>query len=582
MRYSHGTLIWVKCDDGCWWPAKVRDVETEIIRLLDEPVAFCVGFYHDPNQLYPILSSDLHCIHLFHADFSSRSPEERPWFNNPTTRRAVDQALRDAGASLNASERQNTTQGIPDNIDDPLRLRGQMNEGLETPLSIDELRNIQLLISAVGGETANQLRATLARNGFEIPTRKVKRRQRQELTMRRSSRPRITTPPRRVKPTPPCEAVTAASVMSGCRLVEDDLEPQPDKTINFSAGDVAPVVARMTDHGSEVRQRGTREKSNARFVVPLSSDVLNVLRSEVFENSMRFVLSPVFRFIELLGAVEVDTEPVVCRLPSPRALRETPPDGFASNRHVLLVPLTKENYLHTSGWMVPVVVDGKNLAMILKVNGVVTPTPPNWNLAPGKEANAIKTSPVADITHLVMSQEDDLFVLEIGFTWIPDDTFLWSGIVACIFVEKIPLDTISRQIVGNYCGDASVGTAFARDGPVTCDAVRVTEVSVKVKCPLTSLPMVIPARTLTCAHMQCMELETILVRFTQSNLWNCPLCGAPSRLHEIRVNYRLKEWLDTHRNEIDRVDYIIETPLGSQLRLQWREEDVKETYFIED
>ncbi|CCW68194.1 unnamed protein product [Phytomonas sp. Hart1] len=413
-------------------------------------------------------------------------------------------------------------------------------------------------MAAVDGETGSRLRAALSRGGFAMPTGKVRR---------RPSRPRA----------PP-------AVVSKCPHNDADAKPPPAQIRRFSADETARAEAAMAGGESGTEQRPSRQRTEASVVAPLSLEVLDLLQREVFENPRRFVLSPVYRFIELLGGVEVDNHPVVCSLPSPRAFREPPPSGFTSNYRVLLVPLTGDNYLHSSGWMVPVAIEGETLAMRLRVNGVLTPTPSNWNLAPGKEANAIRTSPVADITHLVISQEEDLFVLEIDFTSIPDDTFLWSGIVACIFVEEIPLATICERVVRNYTGDANggVGTALLRNGPDARDAVRVTKVSVKVTCPLTALPMEIPARTLTCAHMQCMELYTILLRFTQSNLWNCPLCGAPSRLHEIRVNYRLKEWLDIHRNKIDHVDYIIETPLGKPLRVQWCEAEIRDTYFIED
>lgn len=296
-----------------------------------------------------------------------------------------------------------------------------------------------------------------------------------------------------------------------------------------------------------------------------------MLRSEVFEDSRRFVLSPKYRFIDVLGAVSVENRSIVCNFPSPEAVREVPAGGFASNRRVLLLPLT-EDYDFTSGWMQPVEVDGKVLSMELSVDTMRVPIPPNWHLPSGRESTAVKTAPVADITSIVMDSSADIFTVGVTFSHIPSDTVLWSGIVVCVFAEEVPLDDLAVQITNNYQGQR-MSPSFQSVPPIRArgDTVDFTEGYVRVQCPLTSLPMLTPVCSRYCEHLQCMELLTVLIKNIQSNIWNCPLCGVVMKPTDIIVNYRLREWLTNRAHDIRKVEYVIETPVGQPLRVQFKE-----------
>lgn len=634
MPLAAGTQVWVKCDDGEWWPAKTHAVTPNLLPFMGETEDCCAEFYHDPGQLYPVCSTDSSAIRLFHREVTHRSDEEKAWFERHATLRAVEQAMQDAECATSPSQRQRQLTTPASTVATLAAATGGVGAANASvpsaplsgrPFSAEELKNIRHLLGAVSSSTASQLLQGLSDAGVDISTGRT----RKTATATRGTRKReragarsgtctvsLTAPAAigrvSVAPTAPLRrpdttrlsrkverrALTerrreSASDEGGpwgsAMITEDSSNSGSNSGSNspYRDGDRAEATSKVREPEKAGRP-GVEERGSpaaGTFVECLGSDALEVLRSEVFENSDAFVLSPVYRFIEVLGAVTVENTSVHTVFPSPHGVREAPKHGFDASRRVLLVALT-EDYHHTNGWMQPVKMEDTVVAMRLAVNGVSVPVPTNWPLTPAKEAAAIRSAPVADITEQAMAAEEGTFSLDVGFSQAPDDTELWRGIVACVFAEEVSLETLSDRILMNY-RKASHGhtasppsqlsahpptttTTAPRNAVAEDSAVNVTEGYVKLQCPLTTMPMAIPARGVACEHLQCVEMAALLTHCVRSNLWNCPLCGASVKPRDVWVNYRLKEWIEEHRGMLSLVEYVMETAPGSPIKVQLR------------
>lgn len=590
MSFPPDTQVWVKCDDGEWWPAKTREVSEGNRAFLGDKEDSFVEFYHDVGQLYPVCSTIGSAMQELHRDPARRASAEADRFERDVTRAAVVRAMEDTGALA-----------TPGPAPQPSSPRGgnggrapRAATGTQPSFAADQLRNVRELLAAISGTTAARLVPCLTSAGMALDSAELRRQDAHGRAARKRARAEMTA----ALQAPINNAIAAARpVLPSPSHAErwssesddaDSAENRMPEGYNSTDGDSGAVEDGSEDEDD--REGETGPDPSTKFVRAASRGVLEVLRTEVFENKDKLVLSPQYRFRDILGAVAVDNQSVHSTLPSLRAVREAPEGGFDGSRRVLLVPLT-EDYDHNNGWMQPITLDGTMLAMRLAVNGTAVAVPPNWALTPGKEAAAIRSAPVADITELVMGSTGDLFTLELGFTSVPEDTELWCGVVACIFVEEVPLTTIADHILMNYRkftrtvrggggdGRATAPSSQPRASPVRNitgaqedGAVAATEVYVKVQCTLSTLPMEIPVRGSCCEHLQCMEMTSLLAYCMRTNLWNCPQCGASVKPRDVWVNHRLKDWIQDHRACLSRVEYVLETPSGKPLGVRYRRE----------
>lgn len=584
MRYPPGTQVWVRCDDGVWWPAKVTEMDAEMRAFLSVDEDCCAEFYHSPGELYPLVSTDDSRVRAFHVQPQARTVAETEWFTNEKVRAAVSKALIDEQCVNVVSD------AAPAHSPPVLPTSSSPTEtttmqAKTIPYSAAELRNIQALLDAVGPKTSSQLRQQLRRARVSVAPRDVQRQETRERQTRKRQRAAVaiaTIAPAAPSPTvskavrqwreetvsPPvaAAAAAAASTASPPLPVTPPLSTSPATTESSDWDASSSCSSEATTAEDE-----SADGNALPFVPAARHRVLEVLRHEVFDNPAAFVLSPVYDFVEVLGAVVVDNASLVTTLPLPQALHETPATGFSPHRRVLLVPLT-EDYAHTTGWMVPTELDGVSLSMSLFVNNVPVPLPANWQLSPAKEASAVKTAISVDITDFVLHSPRDLFTLQVVFSGDVAELEMWRGIIACVFVEEIGLARLGERIVGTYRKPRTMpGRGSSSHARSDRSLVNITEASVKIQCPITTLTMEIPVRSVLCEHLQCMELAAVLIQCVRQNVWNCPLCNAAMKPEDICVNYRLKDWIASHPQQLSRVEYAVETEPGSPLKVVYRE-----------
>ncbi|EPY31032.1 hypothetical protein STCU_03671 [Strigomonas culicis] len=211
--------------------------------------------------------------------------------------------------------------------------------------------------------------------------------------------------------------------------------------------------------------------------------------------------------------------------------------------------------------MLPLQMESEQMVMSITVNGTHVPLPNNWHVPAGKEAAAVKVAPVVDITHLVLGEET-LFHLVRSYTG-PRGHGAVVGHDCVRFADEVSVADLATDLAGRYRKSVERKRTQHSSGGM----INVTEGYVRISCPLTSLPMQVPARGVHCEHLQCMELLTVLTACARTNVWNCPICFAAMRPSEVWVNYRLQEWLCAHHADVARVEYVVETPLDKPLKV---------------
>ncbi|XQJ29203.1 lorien protein [Leishmania guyanensis] len=575
MRYPPNAQVWVKCDDGVWWPGAVRETDAGMQAFLCAGEDCCVELYHSPGELYPLTSADKAHVRPLHAEPHTRTPEENAWFANETVAEAASKALSDYHRGRLPSLLPANPPAVPTPITEPEKTR----DGL--PFTAAELRNVESLLNAVRGSTATRLRQELRQVRVSVAANGLRKEEAPKRQGRKRQRPAA--PP--TFPVPP--AATHRSALAAASLpATEEASMRPRR--NPSGGLYARSVTLPAAHSVSEPARGScfsplptgvREghaTSDGKedvipFVQASRRHVLKVLRHEVFENPSRFVLSPVYRFVDIVGAVAVENSNLTTTLSAPHALREGPAEGLSPQLRVLLVPLT-ESYEHTTGWMVPIKMEGSELAMSLYVNDRPVSLPPNWQLSPSKEAAAVKTAITVDITSLVLSIERELFYLQVIFSGDVTEMEMWRGVIACVLVEEVGLTNLGEHIVSTY---RKPRAPVIRRSPLSScgerGAVAITEASVKIQCPITTLTMEMPVRSIYCEHLQCMELTAVLMQCARQNVWNCPLCGAAMKPEDIIVNYRLRDWIASYSQQgVAQVEYVVETELGSPLKIVYK------------
>nr|CCC91175.1 unnamed protein product [Trypanosoma congolense IL3000] len=157
MEFPLGTSLWVKCDDGEWWPAAVRRVGCEVLHLIDSECDTCIEFYHDPGNLYP-LNPNNNSVRLLHIAEEERDEDEQRFFAAKATSEAVRRLF----------------QGVKSVSATPAEV--------SRPYSNRELCCMSDLIGQVRPDAASKIRNTLLEDGVKLPDqaeRKTKKRKKE-------------------------------------------------------------------------------------------------------------------------------------------------------------------------------------------------------------------------------------------------------------------------------------------------------------------------------------------------------------------------------------------------------------------
>ena len=98
---------------------------------------------------------------------------------------------------------------------------------------------------------------------------------------------------------------------------------------------------------------------------------------------------------------------------------------------------------------------------------------------------------------------------------------------------------------------ATFGDPAEQDDDIVAGAARLSLID-----PLSHMLIRVPARAATCRHLECFDLRSYieLAQATAHPQWTCPLCSAPARTHELRVDSwtaRVIKSLEAEQTEVE-------------------------------
>eukprot|EP00796_Vickermania_ingenoplastis_P005433 gene5433-3918_t len=531
-----------------FFPDGVCSKGTRVVRSVESDKDMCVEFFHHRGVYYTVCSRDPATVQPFHLHPAHRTAQEAAWFSHSAVQHAVRRAIQFVAPFSTV-----------------------LPPAAPPQLSPTQMRQVHQLLQVVDPRLAARANVSTL-----VPPQK-KRQRTWDGPSTRVCTPHLQGQGQSVLRTEPCRTFESGHRQARplqAKVVHPPPNGQvPNAAMPQSAGQTEmSVPPAVRQHPPVAPPTLSVPPADIPYVRPVRSAVLRLLRTTVFENDQKFVLSPVYKFVDVLGAVEVCSESLRTNFPSPSGTREAPEGGFSPTRRVLLIPLEalrSGDYSHESGWLEPFTLEDREYKMQLKVNGSPVETPRNWSIAAAKEKLAVKSAIVADITDAVMpsssSSDEDIFTVEVAFPTTRNvDIILWESLLVCVYVDEIPLTTIASRVATYFHPMPSLHNRRSPDQPAAdpASSVDVVQGSMSVRCPLTTMNLTVPARSMHCEHLQCLELDALLHQCSRSNVWNCPLCWQPMKPTDIRVHYVLKQWIEQHKKDIDRVQLLTESEGG--------------------
>ncbi|OGE56333.1 hypothetical protein PENARI_c003G08963 [Penicillium arizonense] len=74
-----------------------------------------------------------------------------------------------------------------------------------------------------------------------------------------------------------------------------------------------------------------------------------------------------------------------------------------------------------------------------------------------------------------------------------------------------------------------------------------------LKCPLSTLRIKVPCRSIVCTHNQCFDASSFLELQKQAPTWTCPVCSKSTSFESLQVDQYVDDILQTTSSEIDQV-----------------------------
>lgn len=93
------------------------------------------------------------------------------------------------------------------------------------------------------------------------------------------------------------------------------------------------------------------------------------------------------------------------------------------------------------------------------------------------------------------------------------------------------ISTLTRPLVRNRAHDADIVA---------------TSTVMSLKCPLSTLRIQIPCRSLSCTHNQCFDAASFLELQQQGPTWTCPVCNKSASFESLQIDEYVSSHIDQH------------------------------------
>jgi len=172
----------------------------------------------------------------------------------------------------------------------------------------------------------------------------------------------------------------------------------------------------------------------------------------------------------------------------------------------------------------------KNLC--LKVNNKICPLP-NPKPVPANRPNMeAKRPPKPLIVTSLCKLNTKSCLNQISITWSPSDV---THTVSIYLVEKLAPADLLGYLKNRGMRDPEITKALIRSKleDKDQDEIATTSCKVTMSCPLGMARMTYPARSSTCDHLQCFDVDTYLRMNEKKPKWNCPVCNKAAHFENL-------------------------------------------------
>ncbi|PGH14430.1 hypothetical protein AJ79_03073 [Helicocarpus griseus UAMH5409] len=119
-------------------------------------------------------------------------------------------------------------------------------------------------------------------------------------------------------------------------------------------------------------------------------------------------------------------------------------------------------------------------------------------------------------------------------------------------VQKHPVEELVKQLQARKIISAEQVIREMKDKAEDTDIVATSAV-MSLKCPLSTLRIAVPCRSMICSHNQCFDATSFLQLQEQAPTWTCPVCNKSTSFESLQVDQYVDNILQSTPSTVDQV-----------------------------
>jgi len=177
------------------------------------------------------------------------------------------------------------------------------------------------------------------------------------------------------------------------------------------------------------------------------------------------------------------------------------------------------------------VTDKLPMGLNIRINRNYCPLPPIANKAqPGPDSR--RTAGPINCAHVIKLNPIAPNIFTIN--WIPDGKIY---ALAMYIVKQLSVDTLVKNLKDkNVRSSEETKNDIIKKMTVVDPDLASTSHNFSLVCPLSTVKMKIPAKSIHCDHLQCFDAGTFILMNEKKPKWVCPTCHKSCLYDEIRID----------------------------------------------
>ncbi|KAJ5902489.1 hypothetical protein N7495_003017 [Penicillium taxi] len=119
-------------------------------------------------------------------------------------------------------------------------------------------------------------------------------------------------------------------------------------------------------------------------------------------------------------------------------------------------------------------------------------------------------------------------------------------------VRRHPIESLVEQLMSRKLISKEQVIREMKSRAEDSDIVATSSV-MSLKCPLSTLRIQVPCRSVVCTHNQCFDASSFLLLQKQAPTWTCPVCSKDTSFQSLQVDQYVDEILKSTSVDVDQV-----------------------------